>query len=368
MSGDDERDEVVLPTVPRVAIPTPEHLTGLADGWAEAFAGTVARLRDTGVEVVEVDIAPLLEAASLLYGGAFVAERYAAVGDFIEKHRGLIGGDLDPTVASIVLAGAPWTAADLFHDRERLERLGAAGLGALAGCHALLTPTTTWHPTLAEVAAEPVTSNSRLGRFTNFANLLDMAALAVPAGFVAGLPFGVMFTGRAFSDRALATLAELLLSPRLNLAVFGAHLRGQPLNAQLVAAGGTFVADVRTAAEYRLYALATVPPKPGLVRVGPSDGASGATPASGGASIGGELWSLPASGFATFVASLPRPMAIGTVSLTDGSTVPGFLCEPLAVAGAADITASGSWRAHLSGATARQTTRAGEPHTAQWAS
>jgi allophanate hydrolase len=367
MSGDEERGEAVLPAVPRVAIPTPEHLTGLAEGWAEAFAGTVERLRTTGVEVVEVDIAPLLEAANLLYGGAFVAERYAAVGEFVEKNRALIGGDLDPTVASIVLAGAVWTAADLFRDRERLERLGTASLEALADCDALLTPTTTGHPTLADVAADPVMSNARLGRFTNFANLLDMAAVAVPAGFAAGLPFGVMFTGRAFSDRALATLAELLLSPRQNLAVFGAHLRGQPLNAHLVAAGGTFVADIRTAAEYRLYALATDPPKPGLVRVGPSDGAPEA-PTRDGASIGGELWSLPGAGFAMLVASLPQPMAIGTVSLTDGSMVPGFLCESLAVVGAADITASGSWRAHLSGATARETTRAGEPHTAQWAS
>ena len=338
MAGDDERDRAALPTVPRVAIPTPGHLTGLADGWAEAFADAVSLLRGTGVEVVEVDIAPLLEAANLLYGGAFVAERYAAVGEFIEKNRALIGGDLDPTVASIILAGASWSAAELFGDRERLEALAAAGLSALAGCDALLTPTTTGHPTLAEVAAEPVAANARLGRFTNFANLLDLAALAVPAGFVGGLPFGVMFTGRAFSDRALAELAERLLAPRLELAVFGAHLRGQPLNAQLVAAGGTFVADIRTAAEYRLYALATDPPKPGLVRT---------APAPEGASVSGELWSLPAAGFATFVASLPQPMTIGRVSLSDGGTAPGFLCEPQAVVDATDITTLGSWRAYL---------------------
>jgi len=340
MAGDDERDRAVLPAVPRVAIPNPEHLRGLAEGWAEAFADTVERLRDTGVEIVEADITPLLEAADLLYGGAFVAERHAAVGAFIEKNRDLIGGDLDPTVASIILAGARFTATDLIDDRERLEHLAAAGLAALAGCDALLTPTTTGHPTLAQVAAEPVAANARLGRFTNFANLLDLAALAVPAGFAGGLPFGVMFTGRAFSDRALADLAERLLAPRLGLAVFGAHLRGQPLNAQLVAAGGTFVADVRTAAEYRLYALPTDPPKPGLVRVGPGAGTSAAA-------IDGELWSLPAAGFGTFVASLPQPMTIGRVSLSDGSTAPGFLCEPSAVVGATDITSSGGWREHL---------------------
>ncbi|NUR63393.1 MAG: allophanate hydrolase [Catenulispora sp.] len=343
LSGDDERDRAVLPAVPRVAIPTAEHLGGLDDGWAEAFGEVVRRLRGTGVEIVEVDIAPLLEAAGLLYGGAFVAERYAAVGEFIEKNRALIGGDLDPTVASIVLGAGSWSAADLFRDRERLEALGAAGLAALAGCDALLTPTTTGHPRLAEVAAEPVTVNGRLGRFTNFANLLELAALAVPAGFVGGLPFGVMFTGRAFSDRALAALAERLAAPRVDLAVFGAHLRGQPLNAQLVAVGGRFVVEVQTSADYRLYRLATTPAKPGLVRVGPGDE---------GAAIRGELWSLPAAGFATFVASLPPPMTIGSVSLDDGGSVPGFLCEPVAVAGAVDITVWRGWRAHLAGASA----------------
>jgi allophanate hydrolase len=149
-----------------------------------------------------------------------------------------------------------------------------------------------------------------------------------------------MFTGRAFSDRALAELAGRLLAPRVQLAVFGAHLRGQPLNAQLVAAGGTFVAEVRTAPAYRLYALATEPPKPGLVRVEQAD------PVSPGACIEGELWSLPAAGFATLVASVPQPMAIGRVSLSGGGSVPGFLCEPSAVVGAKDITASGGWRAY----------------------
>lgn len=334
LGRDDRPGAVTLSARPRVAIPTAEHLDGLAAGWADAFAAAAARLEATGVEIVEVDIAPLLEAATLLYGGAFVAERYAAVGDFVESHRDLIGTDLDPTVAGIVLAGASPSAADYFRDREKLERLGVEGLAALAGCDALLTPTTTWHPTLDEVAADPVGANSRMGRFTNFANLLDLAALAVPAGFVDGLPFGVMLTGAAFSDRVLAALAERLLAPRIPLLVVGAHLRGQPLNLQLVAAGGTFVRDAETAAAYTLYELDTVPPKPGLV-------------AGGSASIAGEIWSLPAEGFATFVAALPAPMAIGAVTLDDGSVVRGFLCEPRAIAGSRDISESGGWRAWL---------------------
>ncbi|MCU1527384.1 MAG: allophanate hydrolase [Frondihabitans sp.] len=334
LARDDRPSDVVLPARPRVAIPAAVHLEGLAPGWAAAFAEAVRRLALTGVEIVEVGIAPLLEAATLLYGGAFVAERYAAVGSFIDDHRNLIGTDLDPTVAGIVLAGSSPTAVDYFRDREKLERLGLTGQAALLGCDALLTPTTTWHPTLEEVAADPVSANSRMGRFTNFANLLDMAALAVPAGFVDGLPFGVMFTGAAFSDRALAALAQRLLAPRIDLLVVGAHLRDQPLNAQLVTAGGTFVREAATAANYSLYELDTVPPKPGLV-------------AGGSTSIVGEIWSLPATGFATFVDALPAPMAIGAVTLDDGGVTRGFLCEPRALSGARDISDHRGWRAWL---------------------
>ncbi|GAA4264504.1 allophanate hydrolase [Frondihabitans peucedani] len=338
LARDDDPRAVVLPARPRVAIPTPEHLDGLAPGWPEAFAAAVERLRATGVEIVEVDIADLLEAATLLYGGAFVAERYAAVGEFIAAHPDLVGNDLDATVASIVLGGAEARAVDLYRDRERLDLLGQRGLASLAGFDALLTPTTTWHPTLDEVAADPVGANSRMGRFTNFANLLDLAAVAVPAGFVDGLPFGVMLTGRAFSDRALADLARRFLSPRIDLLVVGAHLRGQPLNVQLVAAGGAFSEAVETAPAYRLHALPTTPPKPGLVAV-----------ASGGASIRGEVWSLPAAGFATFVDALPAPMAIGAVTLADGRVLRGFVCEPAALVGARDVTRYGGWVAYLAG-------------------
>ncbi len=347
MAGPDGRDPLArddvaladLPAVPRIAVPLPSQLEGLAPGWADAFVRAVDRFRALGHDVVEVDIAPLLAAAALLYEGAFVAERYAAVGAHIEAHRDQIGVDLDPTVAGIVLAGARPTAAELFADQERLDALGAAGRATLAGATALLTPTTTWHPTLAEVAADPVDANSRMGRFTNFANLLDMAALAVPAGFVAGLPFGVMLTGPAFTDRRLAALAAAFAAPEVDLLVVGAHLRDQPLNGQLVAAGGTFLHEARTTADYRLYALDTVPPKPGLVRADPAADRDGV-------GIAGEVWRLPAAGFATFVQALPAPMAIGTVALGDGTDVTGFLVEPFAVAGAEDITDHGGWRAY----------------------
>ncbi len=333
LSRDDEPG-AVLSVRPRVAVPSARHLEGMSSGWDAAFAASVFRLAASGVEIVEVDMTPLLEAATMLYGGAFVAERYAAVGEFIDDHHELIGSDLDATVARIVLAGAAPSAADYFADRERLEKLGLESAVLLAGFDALLTPTTTWHPTLDEVAADPVGSNSRMGRFTNFANLLDMASIAVPSGFVDGLPFGVMFTGAAFSDRLLAGLAARLLAPRVDLFVIGAHLSGQPLNSQLVLAGGNLVRSASTAANYSLFELDTVPKKPGLV-------------AGGSAAIEGELWSLTASGFSTFVDALPAPMVIGAVTLADGSVVRGFLCEPRALNAAREITSFGGWRSWL---------------------
>ncbi|WP_306215776.1 allophanate hydrolase [Actinoplanes sp. RD1] len=286
------------------------------------------------------DLAPLLEAAKLLYGGAYVAERYAAVGDHIAKNRDLIGTDLDPTVAGIILAGAEPRAVDLFRDLEKLDRAKAAAAAIFETYDAILTPTTTGHPTLAEVAADPVGVNAALGRFTNFANLLDLSAVALPGGVVDGLPYGLMLTGPAFADERLADLAERLVAAPdpVDLAVFGAHLTGQPLNHQLRGAGGFLVRPIRTAAAYRMYALATTPPKPGLVR----------DPDHGG-SLAGELWRLPAAAFGRFVADLPAPMAIGTVTLDDGSEVTGFLCEPFATRGATDVTAAGSWPNHLEG-------------------
>jgi allophanate hydrolase len=184
------------------------------------------------------------------------------------------------------------------------------------------------------VASDPIGANARMGRFTNFANLLDFASLAVPAGFAGGLPFGVMLSGPAFSDAVLADLAARFANPELEIFVVGAHLSGQPLNPQLVVAGGTLAASIDTAPIYRMYALDTVPAKPGLVRVD-----------SGGAAISGEVWRLPAAGFGTFVAAVPAPMAIGQVVLADGRSVSGFLVEPSALDGAREITAFGGWRA-----------------------
>ncbi|GAA2514657.1 allophanate hydrolase [Winogradskya humida] len=347
MTGPDAGDMLSRPfTVParppvrRIAVPPADELGTLAPGWADAFTSAIATL--PGVEVTEVSIAPLLDAAKLLYGGAFVAERYSAVGAHIAAHPELVGTGLDATVAGIVLAGRDPSAVQLFDDLERLDTARAAARDLLAGYDAILTPTTTGHPTLAEVAADPIGANAALGRFTNYANLLDLSAVALPAGTVNGLPFGLMLTGAAFDDERLADFATLISDalryPAVELAVFGAHLSGQPLNHQLTSVGGRLVRGVRTTEGYRMFALATTPPKPGLVRV-----------ADGGTSVTGELWSLPAAAFGAFVAALPAPMAIGTVELSDGTAVTGFLCETVATEGAEDISAAGSWPAYLAG-------------------
>ncbi|MDX3118367.1 allophanate hydrolase, partial [Streptomyces scabiei] len=190
----------------------------------------------------------------------------------------------------------------------------------------------------AEVAADPLGANARLGRFTNSTNLFGLAAVAVPAGQVNGLPFGVMLIGPAHTDERLARIAALL-RPETRVAVVGAHLSGQPLNGQLLTLGARLDRTTATAPVYRLHALRTSPPKPGLVRVGAEDGS--------GAAIETEVWRLPAEGLGALLTALPRPMVLGSVELADGTRVPGFLCEPSALADAEDITAYGGWRAYL---------------------
>lgn len=318
----------------RIAVPDPGQLGELDKGWAEAFRSAATRLADAGAEILPVDLTPFTEAAAMLYEGAFVAERYTAVGTFVDARAG--SADLDPTVAGIISRARDIPAHRLYADREKLSALRTRALAALGDADALLLPTTPGHPTLAEVAADPLGTNARLGRFTNSTNLFDLAAVAVPAGEVNGLPFGVMLIGPAFTDERLARIAGLLTTPPLRLAVVGAHLSGQPLNGQLLALGGRLMGPTTTAPAYRLYALDTVPPKPGLVRA-----------REGGAAIEAEVWQLPAEGLGALVAALPRPMALGSVELADGTSVPGFLCEPEALDGAREITSYGGWRAAL---------------------
>jgi len=221
----------------------------------------------------------------------------------------------------------------------------------------LCLPTAPFHPTLAAVAADPIGVNARLGRFTNFANLLDTCAVAVPAGFAEGRPVGISLFAPAWHDLLIARLAatmqdawalplgatsERVSAPQViagddggvDVAVFGAHLSGQPLNGELVALGARRVGAIRTAPRYRLFALPTAPPRPGLLRAG-------------GGVIVGERWRLPHAGFGRLVAAIPAPLGIGKIELEDGQRICGFLAEADACAGAEDITRWGSWPAWL---------------------
>jgi allophanate hydrolase len=330
---------LAAPPAPRVSVPDADRLPGLSDAARAAFAAAAARLGAAGAELVPLDPAPFLAAGELLYDGAFVAERHAAVGAFVDAHRDAV----DPTVGAIVAAAAAPTAAQLAADVERRDALALAARAAWADADALLLPTVSHQPTIAQVAAAPVAENTRLGVYTNCANLLDLCAVAVPAGEADGGCFGVTVMAPAFADAVAADVARLICGGEapaatagLPLFVAGAHLRGQPLNDQLTSRGARFVAPARTAAEYRLYRLDTEPPKPGVVRV-----------AADGAALEGELWRLPSAGLGTLLAELPRPMALGGVRLEDGAAVVGFLCEPVAVDGADDITRFGGWRAYL---------------------
>ncbi|MEU1548921.1 allophanate hydrolase [Nocardia sp. NPDC005745] len=353
MAGPEPRDprsrtwpadvRLAAPLAPRIAVPRPEDLTALGEPYREAFARTVAGVADIGAKTEEIDISVLIDAALLLYDGALVAERHAAVGAFLDTAP----EGADPTVTAIIGAAREKTGTAFAADLERLARAKAAAAGLLHGFDALLLPTTTEHPSIAAVRADPIRINRRMGTYTNFCNLLDMAAVAVPGASTAdGAPFGVMLVTPAFADQVAVDLAARLLgsesSPLLvdrgvDLAVFGAHLRGQPLHFQLEQLGARFLGEIRTTDAYRLTALDTTPPKPGLVRHGPGRGAP----------IEGELFRVSAAGLGAFLAELPAPMALTSIELADGREVVGFTCTYDAASAATDITHLASWRTYL---------------------
>ncbi|MCV7192967.1 allophanate hydrolase [Mycolicibacterium brumae] len=335
---------LAAPPAPRVAIPG--ALDDLDPDWQAAFGAAVARARAAGFEIVEIEMADFFAAADLLYHGALVAERADAVGEFVAAAGAADG--LDPTVAGIIGAARGHTAVGLLADRRAVAELRAAAMARLAGAAALMVPTAPCHPTLAQVAADPVGVNTKMGRYTNFCNLFDLCALAVPAGTAAdGAQFGVTLLAPAHHDAVLADLgARFLGEPAgpawperagvarsVDLAVFGLHLRGQPLEHQLTGRGARWAGPLRTAACYRLYELDTEPAKPGMVRD------------DSGASIAGERWALSPAALGEFLAALPAPMTLGAIELDDGSTVTGFGCDHAAATAGRDITAAGGWLA-----------------------
>jgi len=314
-----------------------------------------------GGAAIEFDYEPFAKAAGLLYQGPWVAERLASIQEFL-------GGDpesVDPTVGAIIRGGAAYSAVDAFEAAYKLETLRRETQEVWENMDFLLLPTAPAHYTIEEVKAAPIELNTNLGTYTNFVNLLDSAAVAVPSGFKPnGLPFSVSLVGTAFTDEGLLCIAdrlhhaltktlggsrrELAATPAIAapatpagcvlMAVVGAHLSGQPLNWQLTQRKARLVAAMRTLGEYRLYALAnTTPPKPGLVYA----------PGFAGNGIEVEVWAMPEDTVGSFLAAIPPPLALGTIRLEDGSQVKGFLCEPAGIEGAREITELGGWRRYL---------------------
>ena len=341
-------DDVPL-TGKRIGVPRRDSRVFFGDFQAEHLYDLALETLARDAEIVEIDIAPLLEAARLLYGGPWVAERTAAMASMLATNPAAI----HPVVREVVAPGADMLATELWNGIYRLAELQRWTQTLWAEVDALAFPTTGTTYRVAELLDAPVALNSDLGLYTNFVNLLDMAAVAVPAGARDNATgFGITLIGPAHSDRALIALAGDYLSaaqlsppPPLDLgdhmdtvklAVVGAHLEGMPLHWQLASRNATFVGAFTTAPTYRLYAMAdSVPPKPALVH------------SPDGGSIALEVYELGMAEFGSFVTEVPPPLAIGTVQLADGSSVKGFVAEPRALTGAEDITHLGGWRAYI---------------------
>jgi allophanate hydrolase len=323
----------------RFGVPSADLMRFFGDDSApDIYEAAIQRFQNEGGVRVEFDFQPFRDAAALLYGGPWVAERLAAIREFAESHP----GSLDPVVGRIVLNAGSHTAVDAFEASYRLAVLARAAENQWGQMDFMLLPTAGAAYTHEEVAADPTGLNTNLGYYTNFVNLLDLAAISIPAGLRSnGIPFGVTLIGPAWSDDALlsAASASYAYCPEgyVPLAVCGAHLSGQPLNFQLTDAGAFLIESCRTSPEYKFYALrGTTPPKPGLVH----------TPGAG-ASIEVEVWAVPETRFGRFVAQIPPPLAIGTSILESGRKVKSFVCEPFAVHDAEDITEQGGWREFL---------------------
>jgi allophanate hydrolase len=349
-----------FPSQLRLGMPRNGQLIFFGDKASEkAYGEAIARWTALGATFVEFDLEPLYETARLLYEGPWVAERYLVIRNLLASSPDAI----HPVTREITAAGARLTAADTFAALYRLQALRRIAERAFANIDALVLPTAPTVYSTAQVLANPVELNSRLGTYTNFVNLLDLCGLALPAAMRPdGIPFGITLLAPAGHDAQLASIGRVFHSDtkltmgakslpqpplatfaagvdgdEIAIAVVGAHLSGMALNSELRALGGRLLEATATAPDYRLYALATTPPKPGMLRV-----AQGA-----GSSIELELWALSASAFGKFVAAIPPPLSIGTVRLADGRGVKGFIVEPAEVGGARDISAFGGWRAFM---------------------
>lgn len=344
----------------RVGVPDAGSIRFFGDSIQQAaFDRDVAALERAGAVIDYVDFAPLYAIADMLYEGAWVAERYTVIADLLATNPDAI----HPVTRKIITHAESMSAADAFRGIYRLADLKRAAEPMLAGLDMLCVPTIPTFYTVADLEADPVTPNSNNGTYTNFVNLLDMCGIAVPTQPRSdGRPGSVTLLAGAGMDAQVAAVARVFEvdcprmmgatrhpvptppalpgapSDHIELAVCGAHMTGLPLNWQLTDLGATFVRTAMTSADYRFYALAGGPPaRPGLVRSG----------GEGCGAIRLEVWSLPKAAFGAFMAGIPAPLGIGTIALSDGSSVKGFVCEASGVTGGTDITGLGDWRAYL---------------------
>jgi allophanate hydrolase len=341
---------VVTPSLDGARFAVPSEISGWGErGERDVWEQLCARLQAAGAVLVPLDLADFAEAGAQLYGGAWIAERYQVMGELLAKDPDAVL----PVLRTLMEPAAAVTGAETFAAVTTMTHRRALARAALAEVDALLTPTTTTTFTVAEVLADPLGTNHRLGEFTTFTNLLDLCAVAVPAGIsAAGVPFGVTLHAAAGRDAEVARWASALeaqvlstpggpdLAPvGFDLAVVGAHLEGMPLHGELLDRGATLVTRTTTSPDYRLHALlGTTPPKPGLERV-----------SSGGACIEVEVYRLPPDQVGSFLATVHSPLGIGELTLLDGSAVHGFICEPAGFVGSRDVTSYGGWRGYVAG-------------------
>ncbi len=342
------------------AVPAQQQLNFFGDQSAQKqFATAVESLEALGGKKIICDFEPLFAAAKLLYSGPWVAERYVAAEDIYLNHP----DSLLPVIKEILSSQLDASAADTFKAIYQLQAYKQLADQLFDIVDILVTPTAGTIYTQAELAEQPIALNSNLGYYTNYLNLLDYSAIAMPAGFLDNkLPFGISFIGKCFDDTKLLSLANRWQQYQpakigatdwsvpaqsgsvtgvlntIDVAVCGAHLEGLPLNWQLLEREGKLLRKDKTADNYRFYALAGGPPyRPGLIRDEQQ-----------GASIDVEVWRLPTAFFGSFVAGIPKPLGIGKVELADGNWITSFICETYGIEGAEDITKHGSWRNYIS--------------------
>ena len=352
----------LAPPPPALTIGVPDRASRMffGDSLQEAaFDAAIDQLSAFGCFISEIDFTPLFDVAHMLYEGAWVAERMTVIEEMYARNPAA----LHPVTRRIIGAAEDLSAADAFRGMYRLAELKRAAEPALSSVDLLCVPTVPTFYSVADLASDPVTPNTRLGTYTNFVNLMDLCGLAVPHGTRSdGRPASVTLLAKAGRDGLVAALGARLhaasdgtlgatdkpipammersaepQSDELAVAVVGAHMSGLPLNGELTSRGGRFLEATSTSASYRFYALAGGPPyRPGLVRAEED-----------GAAILLEVWALPRSAVGDFLAGIPAPLTIGTIELADGRSVKGFLAESCETASAREITGFGGWRGFL---------------------